>query len=137
MPNISLAAVELFNDLVKEKKYNRENFMKMIDRSKEHHQYTDQELEDVVEQLEASRGYLKDDIIKYLEKIEKNHGYNKSQMTKMLEKLNETDHYAILHYATSFNNVPFCQIIIEQYECSKTFSFLFNFHLNIKREFFF
>ena len=123
MPDISLAAVKLFNKLVKEKKYNRENFMKMIDRSKEHHKYTEQELEDTVEQLEASRGYLKDDIIEYLQLIEKHHGYNKSQMTKMLEKLNETDHYAILHYATTFNNVPFCKIIIEQYECSKIFLF--------------
>jgi hypothetical protein len=96
----------------------------MINRSIPDHKKTSEELEDIVEKLEASRGYLKpEDIIKFMEQTEEHHGYNKSQMTKMLEKLNETDHYAILHYATVFNNVLFCKIIIEQYGCSKIISF--------------
>jgi hypothetical protein len=93
--------------------------MKSVNKSIVAHSYTSEELEDIVEKLEASRGYTKQGIIDHLEKIEKHHGYNKSQMTKMLEKLNESDQYAILHYATIFNNVPFCQIIIENYRCRK------------------
>jgi hypothetical protein len=97
--------------------------MEMINRSIQGHKHTTEELEDIIEKLEASRGYSKDDINIYLSNTEKHHGYNKSQMTKMLEKLNETDHYAILHYATIFNNIHFCQIIIKEYGCSKIFSF--------------
>ncbi len=84
------------------------------------HNYNSEELEDIVEKLEASRGYSKQRIIDRLEEMGQHHGYNKSQMMKMLEKLNEADQYAILHYAAVFNNVPFCQIIIEKYGCSKS-----------------
>ncbi|CAF0779675.1 unnamed protein product [Adineta steineri] len=87
-----------------------EHFRKLTEKKNE-------ELEDIVEKLEASRGYDSERIKKRLEKIGQHHGYNKSQMTKMLEKLNEADLYAILHYATTFNNVPFCKIIIEDYGC--------------------
>lgn len=93
----------------------------MVYDAKHRQNYTDEELEDIVEKLEASRGYAKNDIFKKLEKIREHHAYNKSQMTKMLEKLNDKDQYAILHYATVFNNVPFCQIIIEEYNCSNIF----------------
>ncbi|CAF0756395.1 unnamed protein product [Adineta steineri] len=87
-----------------------EHFRKLTEKKNE-------ELEDIVEKLEASRGYDSERIKKRLEKIGQHHGYNKSQMTKMLEKLNEADLYAILHYATIFNNVAFCKIIIEDYGC--------------------
>jgi ABC-type microcin C transport system permease subunit YejB len=87
------------------------------------HNYTVEELEDIVEKLEASRGYTESDITEKLKTIEKHHGYDKSQMTKMMEKLNEEDQYAILHYATIFNNVPFCKVIIETYGCSKALYF--------------
>jgi hypothetical protein len=99
--------------------YNREKYIKMVSQWTPGHRYTSEDLEDIVEKLEASRGYSEEDIIVALKQIETHHGYNKSQMTKMLEKLNETDQYAILHYATTFNNVPFCRIIIEEYGCSK------------------
>ena len=99
--------------------YSRERYIERVNQQIEGHGYTDEELEDLVEKLEASRGYTKEDIIKRLNGIAVHHGYNKSQMTRMLEKLNEIDHYAILHYATIFNNVPFCQVVIEQYGCSK------------------
>ncbi|CAF4206991.1 unnamed protein product, partial [Adineta steineri] len=87
-----------------------EHFWKLTEEKNE-------ELEDIVEKLEASRGYDSERIKTRLEIIAQHHGYNKSQMTKMLEKLNEADLYAILHYATIFNNVPFCKIIIEDYGC--------------------
>jgi transcriptional regulator NrdR family protein len=112
--------------------YNRDNYIKDINKSIPGHNYTSEQLEDIVEKLEASRGYSQNDIKKeFLEQIEEDHGYNKSQMTKMLEKLNEIDHYAILHYATIFNNVPFCKIIIEDYGCSK--ALLFYSHVNDDR----
>lgn len=105
---------------MKAKTYNRDKFIKNLNNSIGGHRYTTEELEDIVEKLEASRGFVKQDIIAYLQKIEEHHGYNKSRMAKMLEKLNEEEgQYAILHYATSFNNVPFCEIIIENYGCSK------------------
>jgi hypothetical protein len=93
----------------------------MVNKVTKGHNFSSEVLEDIVEKLEASRGYSEHDVKEFLKTIEEHHGYDKSQMTKMLEKLNETDHYAILHYATVFNNVPFCRIVIETYGCSKLF----------------
>ncbi|CAF0755698.1 unnamed protein product [Adineta steineri] len=115
--NICSHGIEHFWKLTKEKKYNRDEYIKSVNKSIVHHNYNSEELEDIVEKLEASRGYDSERIKTRLEIIAQHHGYNKSQMTKMLEKLNEADLYAILHYATIFNNVPFCKIIIEDYGC--------------------
>ncbi|CAF1436980.1 unnamed protein product [Adineta ricciae] len=117
IPNICSYGIKHFQELIDTKRYNRDEYMENINKSIIGHEYTNEEFEDIVEKLEASRGYTKQGIVDHLKKIEKHHGYNKSQMTKILEKLNEADQYAILHYATTFNNVPFCQIIIENYGC--------------------
>lgn len=93
--------------------------MNIISKEASNHNYTSEELEEILEKLEASRGYDKSGIIKKLEEIETHHAFSKVQMRRMLEKLNETDQYAILHYATIFNNIPFWQIMIENYGCSK------------------
>ncbi len=87
--------------------------------------YTNEEIEDIAEKLEASRGNTIEIIEERLNTIQKQHGYNKSQMTKMLEKLNESDQYTILHYGALYNNVPFCQCLIENYNCSKILELYF------------
>lgn len=93
--------------------------MEMLKKNKVAHDYKEHEIPDIAEKIEASRGYTRDKIKKLIAKLQGEHGYNKRQMTRILDKLNESDHYGILHYGALFNNVPFCECLIEDYDCSK------------------
>ena len=83
--------------------------------------YNEEEIADIADKIVASRGFNRTSIKELVEVIRKQHGYSRRQMTRMLEKLNESDHYSVLHYGALFNNIPFCECLIEDYHCSKIF----------------
>lgn len=105
---------------IKEKDTDLAKKSKARDKVKTNDTYSTEQLEGIAEKLDMSRGYTKEDIREKLKTIQDDHGYSRAQMTRVLQKLDQAHQYSILHYATMSNNVPFCQIVMEEYNCSKS-----------------
>ena len=121
MPNVGHELMQSFDEL-SPADYNRKKLTQILRKNKKAAGVENEEqIADLVQKLQAYRGYNRNEIKSLLEKIRTAHGYSISQMTRMLEKLNESDHYTVIHYAAIFNNVPFCECLIEDYKCSKIF----------------
>lgn len=114
----------MFNDFHKTT-YTRKEFMVRLNESGLASDYCREDLDEIIQQLEASRGYSEEGIKNLINFIRKHHSYNKSQITKMLETLNVSDQYTILHYGALFNNVAFCRCLINDFGCSKILPFYF------------
>ncbi|UJR19480.1 hypothetical protein I4U23_022610 [Adineta vaga] len=117
VPHVSSQIIDIYKDL-QEKNYNRKEFLNKLRENGATDDYDREELDEMIQKLEASRGYGEKETKRLINFIRKCHSYNKSMITKMLETLNVPDQYTILHYGALFNNVSFCRCLIIDFGCN-------------------